>query len=79
MMSGPEHYCEAERSLERAKQLRRQQQPAAAALCLAEAGVHAQLAGVHAQLAGVQAAILPAIDHLDGHPAQEWAKVARPE
>jgi len=46
MMSGPEHYREAERSLERAKQLRRQQEPAAAALCLAEAGVHAQLAGV---------------------------------
>ena len=76
MTSGPEHYREAERSLERAKQLRRQQEPAAAALCLAEAGVHAQLAGV---LAGVQAAILPAIDHLDGHLAQEWIKVARPE
>ena len=72
MMSGPEHYREAERSLERAKQLRRQQEPAAAALCLAEAGVHAQLAGV-------QAAILPAIDHLDGYLAREWIKVVRPE
>jgi len=72
MMSGPEHYREAERSLERAERLRRQQGPAAAALCLAEAGVHAQLAGV-------QAAILPAIDHLDRHLAQEWIKVARPE
>jgi len=72
MMSGPEHYREAERSLERAKQLRRQQQPAAAALCLAEAGVHAQLAGV-------QAAILPSFVYLDGHLAREWIKVARPE